>query len=167
MPAVSTPRTPEGRLIRRARKERGLSIPAAAALAGISAQHWGNVERGHQTVSATEREDVTGTADMIALMARTAGNVSPEQLAAAGRSDAADALREMTGAQAAGTPVPPGEEEDRAATIAAVQQLYSGDVAMNAAMLIMTQWHKPLAVRRTDLADMERGIRDDSAQARR
>jgi len=97
MPATSTPRTPEGRLIRRARKERGLSIPAAAALAGISAQHWGNIERGHQSVSADEREDVTGTADMIALMARTAGGVTPEHLDAADRADAADALREMAG----------------------------------------------------------------------
>jgi transcriptional regulator with XRE-family HTH domain len=156
MPLTSTPRTPEGRLIRRARKERGLSIPAAAALAGISTQHWGNIERGHQTLSATERLEVTGTADMIALMARTTG-VSPAHLETAGRPDAAGELREMGGNRAAGTTAPSAGEEDRAATIAAVQQLYAGDVAaMNAAMFIMTQWHKPLAQRRRELAAVER-----------
>jgi transcriptional regulator with XRE-family HTH domain len=164
MPATSTPRTPEGRLIRHARKQSRLSIPAAAAAAGISAEHWGNVERGYRSLSADEREDVTGTADMIALMARTV-RATPHQLVAAGRRDAADALLETTGMAPAAAPpsaeepAPSGEEEDRAATIAAVQQLYSGDsAAMNAAMYVMTQWHKPLAQRRQELRLMERDM---------
>ena len=82
MPATSTPRTPEGRLIRHARKQSRLSIPAAAAAARISAEHWGNVERGYRSLGADAREDVTGTPDTIALMARTVGGISPEQLAA-------------------------------------------------------------------------------------
>jgi transcriptional regulator with XRE-family HTH domain len=69
---------------------------------------------------------------------------------------------------AAGAAVPGGdEEEDRAATIAAVQQLYGGDAAvLNAAMLIMTNWSKPLALRRAELRGMDRGIRGDEAEAR-
>lgn len=147
MPATSTPRTPEGKLIRHARKQSRLSIPAAAAAAGISAEHWGNVERGYRSISADEREDVTGTPDMIALMARTV-SVTAQQLTAAGRPDAAQALPAPGAEQ-------PADDDDpgRKAVIESVRTLYPGDAV---AMAIMTQWHKSLEQRRRELAAVQR-----------
>jgi transcriptional regulator with XRE-family HTH domain len=101
MPITTTPRTPEGRLIRRKRTAARISIPAAAKAAGISSDHWGNVERGTRSVGGQGQEDVTGTPATIALMARTVG-VTADELTEAGRTDAA--------AELGGAPVRPEPE---------------------------------------------------------
>lgn len=159
MPVLSTPRTPEGRLIRRARRKARLSIPAAAALAGISEEHWGNVERGHRTPAAGEREDVTGTDEMIADMARAVG-VPADRLAAGGedggnRPGAARLLREADG------PRDLSEEEEHAAVVDAVRRLYPGD---RVAESIVTQWHKPREQVQREL-DNWRASQSGAAQA--
>ena len=138
------PRTPEGRLIRRARELAipKLSIRAAAARIGMSPEQWGYAERGYlpSRGGAGERE-FRPPAPTLARMG-TALGLTPEQLAAAGRADAADALREMTG-----TP-DPGQDPEKQAVVHAVRTLYPGD---DMAELIMTQWDKPLEVRQREL----------------
>lgn len=141
MPATSTPRTPEGKLIRRARSR--LSIPAAAARIGISTMHWGNIERGWRSTGSGKQEAVTGTPTMIALMARAVG-LTPDELAAQGeRPDAAAELAAL-----AGVPEPPSADASQGAIIAGVRALYPGDQVAEA---IMTQWDKPLEQRQREL----------------
>lgn len=101
MPAVTTPRTPEGRLLRRVRKAARLSIPDAAKAAGISPEHWGNIERGTRTIDG-RHENVTGTPVTLAQMARALG-IAAADLAAAERPDAASELDPAAG-YTAGTP---------------------------------------------------------------
>lgn len=159
MPATSTPRTPEGRLIRRARKQEGLSIPAAASRAKISAEHWGNIERGYRSLGTGEREDVTGTPDMIALMARTIG-LTQEQVG--GDGERPDAAEEMAGARILSVAAPAGKEDtEHREVIAAVRKLYPGD---QVAESIMTQWDVPLDVRQAELDNWRATRRNTRAQ---
>lgn len=71
-------------LLRDARAKRGLSQQEAATRAGITVQHWGQIERGKEP----------GSAETVANMALTVG-LTPDQLEDAGRDQAADMLRQM------------------------------------------------------------------------
>jgi transcriptional regulator with XRE-family HTH domain len=71
-------------LIRQARDRKGLSQQAAATEAGITVQHWGQIERGKER----------GKDETVAKMALVVG-VTAEQLENAGRDLAADQLREL------------------------------------------------------------------------
>lgn len=162
MPATSTPRTPEGRLVRRYRRQARLSIPAAAALAGISSTHWGNIERGSRAVAGGGQEDVTGLRDMIALMARAVGVPAAALETEGERPDAAADLRRLpgpAGESAPGAPPAPAPAED--AVLAGVRTLYPDD---QVAEEIMSQQDTPLDQRRKEL-DRWRGVSDDPVLA--
>lgn len=98
MSSDDLPRTPEGGLIRSARNRAipKISIPSAAARVGISAEHWGNIERGYKSVAANEpRVPVEASPELMAKMAAVV-RVTPEQMETEGRrSDAAAIMREM------------------------------------------------------------------------
>jgi len=86
---------PEAELIRQCREA---AVPAmsrrqAAAKAGLSPSQWGDVERGRKRAGSGVIIPVQATADTLARMARTVG-ASPDDLAAAGREDAAQQLRD-------------------------------------------------------------------------
>lgn len=87
---------PEGRLLHLARNgtpPRGLSMRAAAKLAGVSETHWRNVESGKES-KAGMQIPVRAAADTLARMARVVG-LTPERLTQAGRADAAEILDEI------------------------------------------------------------------------
>lgn len=88
------PPTAWGRMIRVAREARRLSIPQAAARAGVSRDNWGHVERGYQHLGARGTREARGNADTVAAMAHAVG-ITPERLAESGRPDAAEVLAEM------------------------------------------------------------------------
>ncbi len=87
---------PEADLIRHRREAAipGTSRRQAAAKAGISASQWSDVERGHKKAGSGVVVPVLATADTLARMARVVG-VSADDLAAAGRPDAAGQLRAL------------------------------------------------------------------------
>ena len=98
---ADTPSTPEGQLIRTARERAvpRLTIAAAAQRTGISAEQWGTVERGHTRArpgSPTRR--FSAPRMTVARMAAAVGGVTPADLEACGRKDAADELRVMQAA---------------------------------------------------------------------
>lgn len=64
----------------------------AAHLAGIAPQSWANVENGSKTLGAGLVVSHEGSADMIARMASVVG-ITPDELTAAGRPDAAEILQ--------------------------------------------------------------------------
>ena len=68
-----------------------LSMRRAAHLAGIAAQSWANVETGQKNLGAGIVVPHEGSADMVARMASVVG-VTPDELAGAGREDAAAIL---------------------------------------------------------------------------
>lgn len=70
------------------------SVGAAAALAGLSRSRWAQVVIGHDGRRAGAREPVVANARTLARMAAAVG-VSAQQLAGAGRGDAAQALAEI------------------------------------------------------------------------
>lgn len=147
MPATVTPLTPQGRLIRGARKAAGMSIPEAAKEADVSIRHWGNIERGYNP----------GTPDTIARMSLAVG-ITPESLRGAGLGDSADILRGMLDS---GPQPQPGKEDDEAAAIVeAARVLFPGDLVAQA---IMAQEHKPEEQRRRELAKWLAG--DQAQQA--
>jgi hypothetical protein len=82
---------PWGALITGALGRARLSVRAAAQQAGISEGRWRQIAGGYQVVSSGVYAPVRGPAGTLARMAAVAG-VTPAELAAAGRSDAADAL---------------------------------------------------------------------------
>jgi transcriptional regulator with XRE-family HTH domain len=87
---------PEADLIR---QQREAAIPEmsrrqAAAKAGISASQWSDVERGHKKAGSGVIVPVHATPDTLARMARVVG-ASADDLAAAGREDAARQLRNV------------------------------------------------------------------------
>ena len=93
MPA-EPPAPPEAALLYRARSGLRISIREAARRAGISENRWRQVEAGYQVVRAGIRVPARATAATLARMALTV-MVTPAQLTAAGREDAADVLEEM------------------------------------------------------------------------
>lgn len=91
------PRPPaEAELIQQRREEAAppLSRRQAAAKAGISPSQWSDIERGHKRAGPGVVIPIQATADTLARMARTVG-VSAEELAAAGRDDAAHQLHAL------------------------------------------------------------------------
>lgn len=97
---------PEGELITAALKRKKMSAREAARRAGISDARWRQITSGYQTVSGT-RVPVSAPAETVARMAQVVG-VTSEQLATAGREDAAEALRDLA---------PPGEPEQGPPTV--------------------------------------------------
>jgi hypothetical protein len=86
---------PEAALIAIARRARGLSPEVAAALTPIrlGGARWREIEKGYRGAGPNRRR-VDGPKTTVAHMAHTVG-VSPDQLVEAGRSDAAEILREI------------------------------------------------------------------------
>lgn len=93
--AHETPRQPrEGSLIEDAAKASGLSVKKLAANAGISDTRWRHIVRGYQPAPNGTVNPVTAPANTLAKMA-LAVDVTPEELAKTGRTDAADLLARM------------------------------------------------------------------------
>lgn len=90
--------TPEGHLIRQVRSSsfRKVSIPAAAARIGMSAEQWGYIERGYYPArGGNPPRPFSAPAQTVAKMAH-ALQITPERLETEGqRPDAAEALREI------------------------------------------------------------------------
>jgi transcriptional regulator with XRE-family HTH domain len=80
-----------GALISAARNRAGLSAREAARRAGISEGRWRQIAGGYQVVSTGIYARVHGPAATLARMAAVTG-VTPAELSAAGRDDAALAL---------------------------------------------------------------------------
>lgn len=85
---------PEGDLIKVAQKRARLSARKAAVLAGISEGRWRQIVNGYQTVRKDMHVSVRGPDETVASMANAVG-VTPDELAEAGREEAAEFLREM------------------------------------------------------------------------
>lgn len=87
---------PEAELIRRSREsaELPLSRRQAAGRAGISPSQWSDIERGHKQAGSGVTVPVQATAETLARMARIVG-ATADDLAAAGREDAARELRNL------------------------------------------------------------------------
>lgn len=71
-----------------------MSRRQAAAKAGFSPSQWSDIERGHKQAGSGITVPVQATAETLARMARTVG-VKADDLAAAGREDAARELRNL------------------------------------------------------------------------
>lgn len=97
---------PEGLLIKAALDASPLSQRQAAKRADISETWWRNIVSGYQSISGVPAA-LIGSSDTVARMAHVVG-VTPEQLEAAGRPDAAAALRDIEARtrQAASAPRP-------------------------------------------------------------
>ncbi len=80
-----------GTLIAAALRSAGLSAREAARRAGISEGRWRQIAGGYQVVRPNVYAQVRGPAATLAKMATVAG-VTPDQLATAGRDDAALAM---------------------------------------------------------------------------
>jgi len=80
-----------GVLLTAALREAGMSAREAARRAGISEGRWRQIAGGYQVVSPGVYAHVRGPAATLARMASAAG-VTPEQLTAAGRDDAATVM---------------------------------------------------------------------------
>jgi hypothetical protein len=80
-----------GVLITAALRAAGMSAREAARRAGISEGRWRQIVGGYQVVSPGVYAHVRGPAATLARMATVAG-VTPEQLTAAGRDDAATVM---------------------------------------------------------------------------
>lgn len=94
--------TPEGQLIKRVREglRPRVTVGDAAERAGISAEMWGHIERGHRSAGKDKgRTPVRATGSTLAHMAFEIG-VTADQLVEAGRGDAAEVLRTMDGKEA-------------------------------------------------------------------
>jgi hypothetical protein len=101
--------TPEGKLIDDAAALADISIREAARRAGISYGRWRQIAKGFQNISPGVFAPVRDApAKTIAKMAR-AVNVSPEQLVAAGREDAAVILADLLRPEPTATPEPAAE----------------------------------------------------------
>lgn len=87
---------PEAMVIRQRREAAipEMSRRQAAAKAGISPSQWSDVERGHKKAGSGVVVPVQATADTLARMARAIG-AGADELAAAGREDAARQLRTL------------------------------------------------------------------------
>jgi hypothetical protein len=82
---------PWGALITAALGRLRLSVRSAARQAGISEGRWRQIAGGYQVVSSGVYAPVRGPAGTLARMAAVAG-VTPAELTAAGRPDAAEVL---------------------------------------------------------------------------
>lgn len=91
MSRISAP--PEGVALERARQRSGLSQNEAGRRAGISGTRWRQIVAGWQS-SGGGQIPVTAPARTVAKMAWAVG-LTPEELGAVGRADAAEELREL------------------------------------------------------------------------
>src|SRR5262245_17378587 len=91
---------PEGRLISIAQKRARLSGREAARRAQLSEGRWRQITNGYVTHSAGVYLTVKGPAATVARMAHVVG-LTPQQLAEAGREDAAEELTQLIDAGAA------------------------------------------------------------------
>src|SRR6185503_6062583 len=89
---------PEGKLIETAMTAKRLSARRAAREAAMSEGWWRQIVNGYVSVSG-QAAPIRGADNTLARMARVAG-VTPEQLRAAGRPEAADVLLTLAGMQA-------------------------------------------------------------------
>lgn len=99
--------SPEGRLLGLAQKRSPLSARKAAEVAGMSEGRWRQIVSGYQTVSRGVYAPVRAPAETVARMSRVV-SVTPEELEAAGRPDAAEELRSMLPPPVAGTALDAG-----------------------------------------------------------
>lgn len=92
------PQPPEGALLELARKRHRpkKSVPAMAALAGMSETRWRQIEKGYLTPSAGTYAPVRAPAETLARMAYAA-HVTPDKLREVDRADAADAYERLMG----------------------------------------------------------------------
>jgi transcriptional regulator with XRE-family HTH domain len=88
MPPLKPP--PEALLIAARRKKTGMSYREAAQMAGISPTRWSQLEKGIIRIRGTDHPEKAPAATL-AEMARAVG-ATPEDLAGAGRQDAAEIL---------------------------------------------------------------------------
>lgn len=104
MPRDLPPTTREGALLRKARQRLSpkVSIATAAKRAGVSAENWGHVERGYQSMGRNQAPRIViPPADTLAHMAH-AVSVSPDELLDIDRPDAAELLSDILGRRPAG-----------------------------------------------------------------
>lgn len=85
---------PEGRALAAAAKRANISARLAATRAGMSDARWRQIVNGYQSVGAGQTALVIGPADTLARMAQAVG-LTADELRAADRADAADALDEL------------------------------------------------------------------------
>jgi len=95
---------PWGTLISDALQRTRISAREAARRAGISEGRWRQIAGGYQVVSSGIYAPVRGPADTLARMAAVVG-VTPAELAASGRPDAATALTAAPEESAAGNEI--------------------------------------------------------------
>lgn len=88
--------TPEGKLIGDAQKRLNISSRKAADEIGMSDTRWRNIVNGYQAVGRGEQIAVVAPAETLARMATVVG-VTPEELAEAGRGDAAKEFKSLFG----------------------------------------------------------------------
>lgn len=96
----------EAALIEAARKRERLTIRKAAAQAGMGEARWRQITSGYVSMGGGTYKPVAAPADTLARMAQTV-RVTPDQLRAVGRADAAQALEEITPDPAAPGPYTP------------------------------------------------------------
>lgn len=97
---MTTPEPPpEAKLIARLRNDMVpvLSMREAARRAGFSVATWTQIEQGHRKVTAAVTIAIRGTDEKVARMALVVG-AKPEQLAGAGRPEAAQILEKLVAA---------------------------------------------------------------------
>ena len=85
---------PEGKLLQSAIKRAGLSVRKVAQEVGLSDTRLRHVLNGYQPVGQGQVIQIVGPADTLAKIA-AAVDVSPEELRAVGRADAASALEDL------------------------------------------------------------------------
>lgn len=85
---------PEGLLIAEALRRSGMSARSAASAAGISDTRWRHIVSGYQPAGQGNYIPVSAPAETLARMAQAVG-VTPDQLADAGRGDAAGELLKL------------------------------------------------------------------------
>ncbi len=88
------PQRPEGKVIADAAEQIGTSVRQLAAKAGISDTRWRQIVSGTQPTGRGQYLEIIAPAKTLARMAQ-AVELGPEDLEAAGRSDAADELRRL------------------------------------------------------------------------
>ncbi|GAB3115975.1 hypothetical protein GCM10027160_24180 [Streptomyces calidiresistens] len=106
--------TPEGAAITAAQKRARISVRRAAEAAGISEGRWRQIASGYQVVGRGNYVPVSGApADTIARMAHVVG-LTPQDLDATGRRDAATELALMLEADAEPSADTAGPDVERA-----------------------------------------------------
>ena len=132
-----------------------LSVREAARRAGISEGWWRQVVRGYQPLKGGGKAPMTGSAATVAAMAQVVG-VTPEQLEAVGRGDAAEELRTLLASDTA------PDVADLVARVAELRaeadrlerqldgQAGAGDPDLEYAYRLLAQAHEILAGRRRE-----------------